>query len=118
MKCCDITSGRLKSKITIQQRVSADDGSGGRTDTWTTVAEPFAWWKVVSGSERWLAMRVSPQKRVRAIIRFKGGSEGNPLYSSKDRVIYRGFTYAIEAVTDIDDNQTWIEIMLVQGEAS
>lgn len=118
MKCCDITTGKLKSRITIQRRASVDDGMGGKTDGWTTIAQPFTWWKVISGSERWQAMRVSPQKRVRAIIRFKGNAEGNPLYSSNERVLYRGFTYAIEAVTDIEDSQTWLELMLVQGEAS
>ena len=118
MKCCDITAGRLKAKITIEQRLSVVDAMGGQTDTWTAVAQPFAWWKVVSGAERWQSMRISPQKRVRAVIRFKGTPDGNPLYSSNDRVKYRDFTYAIEAVTDIEDSQTWLELMLVQGESS
>jgi len=118
MKCCDITAGKLKSRIAIQQRASVADGAGGFTDGWATIAQPFAWWKVLTGAERWQAMRISPQKRVRAIIRFKGSAEGNPLYSSNERVTYRGFTYAIEAVSDIEDSQTWLELMLVQGESS
>lgn len=118
MKCCDIHSGKLKSKITIERLTDVPDGSGGSTRTWATEGTPFAIWKGLSGGERWLAMRVSPANRFRAIIRFKGDANGGPYYSGADRVVYRGRTYAIDSVIDMDDEQKYLELMLTETKAS
>ncbi len=115
MKCCDISAGKLRSKVTIQRKANTPDGAGGWHETWATEGQPFAMWKALSGGEKWQAMRVSPQNRVRLIIRFKGDAEGAPYYSGADRVKYKGRTYSIESVIDVEDRKKWLELMIVEG---
>ena len=115
MKCCDINAGKLRSKVTIQRKTNTPDGAGGWTEVWATAGQPFAMWKALSGSEKWQAMRVSPQNRVRLITRFKDDGNGAPFYSGADRVKYKGRTYSIESVIDIEDRKKWLEIMIVEG---
>ena len=118
MKCCDINAGKLKSKITIERATDTADTSGGSIRVWATEGTPRAMWKGLSGGERWQAMRVSPENRFRAIIRFKGDANGAPYYSASDRVKYRGRTYSITSVMDMDDEQKYLELMLTETKAS
>lgn len=114
-KCCDIHSGKLRSKIKIERVSKTPDGSGGWKDGWATIGEPFAWWKGLTGGEQFQAMRVSPENRVKIIIRYEDDGDGSPFYSGADRVTYRKRTYSIESVIDIEDRRKWLELMLVEG---
>jgi len=120
MRCCDITAGKLSSKITIERNTPAADGEGGFTDAWA--ADPaggvWAMVKPVGGSERWFAERVTPGNRYRFVIRFRGNGSGAPYYSAEDRVVYNGRTYGIESVVDIDDEHRYLEIVAVENKAS
>ena len=118
MKCCDITAGKLKSKITIERLTNTPDGSGGSVRTWATEGTPKALIRGLSGGERWQAMRISPENRFRAIIRFRGNASGAPYYTAADRVTYRGNTYAITSVMDMEDKRKFLELMLVETKAS
>ncbi len=115
MKCCNIHAGMLRSKVTIQRKANTPDGAGGWLEVWATAGQPFAMWKALSGGERWQAMRVSPHNRVRLVIRFKDDGNGAPYYSGADRVKYKGRTYSIESVLDIEDRRKFLEIMVVEG---
>jgi len=105
----------LNAQIVIERKNRVADGMGGSVDSWATEATVWANWKGLSGSERWQAMRVSPQNRFRAIIRFRGDVHGAPYYTAEDRVAYKGRTYAIESVIDMEDRQEWLELVLVEG---
>ena len=119
VNCCSKYSARqLKSRITIQRKTQAADGMGGWTETWSAGDDVWAMWKPLSGSERVQAMRVSPSLSVRAVIRFRGDAEGAPYYTAADRVVYRGRTYDISAVIDVDDAGEWLELMLIEGKPS
>jgi SPP1 family predicted phage head-tail adaptor len=119
VKCCSKYNARqLKSRIVIQRKAQASDGMGGWTETWSAGDDVWALWKPMSGSERVQAMRVSPSLSVRAVIRFRGDAEGAPYYSAADRVTYRGRTYNITAVIDVDDAGEWLELMLSEGSPS
>ena len=118
MKCCDINSGMLRETISIERATRVSDTMGGVTTTWAEIAAPRAYIKGLSGGERFLAMRVSPSTRKRAVIRFVDDGSGSPEYTGADRVIYKGKTHSIESVIDIEERKRWIEIMLVQGTAT
>jgi len=118
MKCCDISAGELTRKITIQRKTRADDGYGGVTDTWATLATPFAKIKALSGYEQHLADRVIPGQRYRAVIRFRGDSNNAPYYTTNDQISYKGRTYAIETVVDVEERRKWLEITMVEGKKS
>lgn len=120
MKCCDITAGMLRSLITLERATSTPDGEGGFTDTWAQDPPGGVWAHVkpMSGSERWFADRITPGNRYRFVVRFRGDANGAPYYSAKDRIVYNGRTYGIEAVVDIDDAGRFLEIMAVENKAS
>lgn len=113
--CGKYSAGMLQSKITIERKTRTSDGMGGVTETWATAGTPWAMWKALSGSELWAAMRINPNVKVKAVIRFKGDANGAPYYGPADRVTYRGRQYAVVAVTDPDDRQEWLEMMLSEG---
>ena len=120
IKCCDITAGKLNRLITIERASTTPDSEGGFTDAWT--ADPaggvWAMVKPMSGAERWFAERVTPGNRYRFVIRFKGDGNGAPYYTIADRVVYNGRTLGIEAVTDIEDEGRYLEVLAVENKAS
>lgn len=119
VSCCSKYRARdLSARITIQRKAQAADGMGGSTETWATIGEVWAMWKPLRGSERYQAMRITSQPRATAIIRFRGDSFGAPFYSAADRVQYKGRTYNIESVIDVDDDGDWLELGLVEGAPS
>lgn len=112
--CAKIKSRDLKARIKIERKARTADGQGGFEVTWSQVGYPWAKWSPMTGSEQFQAMRVGSQVRVKAIIRFKGNSDGAPYYSAEDRVTYLGRTYGIESVTDIENMHRFLELMLTE----
>lgn len=125
LKCCDINSGMLRSRIIIERKVKTSDGMGGFTETWSADPAGGVWanWQGYKGtaqynSEEFRAMRQTPINRFRVIIRFRGDSYGAPYYNEADRIIHRGREYGIESLLDVEDAQQWIELTAIQGRAS
>lgn len=119
VKCSSKYSARdLRYTITIQRKTRASDGMGGFTEMWSAGDDVRAMWKPLSGSEAYRAMRISPEARVVSVIRFRGDANGAPYYITGDRVQFRGRTYNIEAVIDVDGAQDWLELALVEGRPS
>lgn len=120
MKCCDVNSGLLRTKIEVQRLTATGDGEGGQTDVWTSdpVGGVYAHVKVISGNERWIADRTTPGNKYRIVIRHRDDGSGNPYYSSKDRVLINGKEWGILSVTDVDQRRKWIEIIAVENEPS
>lgn len=118
VKCCAPAKYRpqhLTERLTIQRLTTARTQYGGFSDTWATIATPFAMVRALGGGERWMAQRVSPHVRYRAVIRYVGDANGAPAYGAADRVTWRGREYAIEAVMDPEGDGRWMELMLVEG---
>lgn len=119
VSCCSKYSARqLRSRITIQQKTQATDDMGGWTETWDAGTAVWAMWKPMTGSERVRAMGIEPMLSVRAVIRFRGNADGAPYYSAADRVVYKGRTYNIRSIVDVDDMGDWLELTLAEGEPS
>lgn len=119
VSCCSKYNARqLKSRITIQSKTQVSDSMGGWTETWSAGTAVWAMWKPMSGNERVQAMRIQPGLSVRAVIRFRGNAQGAPYYSAADRVVYRGRTYNITAIVDVDDAGEWLELFLTEGAPS
>ena len=119
VKCASKYNARqLRARVKIQRKTQASDGMGGWNETWSAGDDLWAMWKPMSGNERVQAMRVSPSLSVKAVTRFRGNDDGAPYYSAEDRVQYRGRTYNIKAVIDVDGMQDWLELMLEEGKPS
>lgn len=125
MKCCEMHSGLLRFPIIIERVTETPDGAGGVTRAWA--ADPaggvYAFWEVKKGEFQFTAERAHGDRlvsygRYRAVIRFRGDDNGAPYYTSADRVLFRGQYYNIEAVTDADGGQRWLELALMLSEPS
>lgn len=113
--CSKYSAGDLKAKITISRKTTAADGMGGVSDTWVVIGSPWAMWRALSGNEAYAAQRINPRVKVKAVIRFKGDGANAPFYGPQDKVTYKGRDYAVMAVLDVDDSETWLELSLDEG---
>ncbi len=117
MKCGEITSKHLKTRIAIRRRTLVAGSFGAYTET-TTDHNVWAWVRAVSGTERIFAERVTPGERYRVVVRFRGDANGNPFWTIDDRVIIRTKEWAIESVIDMDDEGRWIEMRCVENRST
>ena len=115
MACSKIKAGDLKHPIVIERKTSTRDSMGGFTDVWASIGTTKAKIKPLSGSEKWQAMRISPQARFKVTIRFRGDSDGNPFYVAADRVLYRNHYYAIESSINVEMDSRFLELTIVEG---
>ena len=120
MKCCDITSGKLNTLITIERNTPSPDGEGGFTESWAAdpVGGVWAWVRAVGGSERWMAERVAPGNRYRIVIRFRGDGNGAPYYGIGDRMQINGRELGITSVVDVEGESRYLEIMAMENAPS
>lgn len=110
--------GALDERITIQRYTSTTDDMGGQVHTWADLDTVWADMAPVGGSESWEEMRTTGMTRFRAIIRWQEDGNGQPKFTNLDRVTWRGREYAIEAVMPRGSRKSFIELALVENEAS
>lgn len=117
VKCCDISAGKLRTKIYIERRTRTSDGMGGFTDSWTRdpIQGVFADVRALTGTERDEAGRVHTGNLMRAIIRYRGDALGAPYYSGNDRVIIRGREFGILSVMDIEFRQKYLQLSIFES---
>jgi SPP1 family predicted phage head-tail adaptor len=94
-----IRAGDLDRRIRIERASSTQDpGSGENVETWTALATVWASKRDVSDRERIAAAEVQAEITTRFIIRYSSTvASVNP----KDRIIFDGRTYGIEAVKEV-----------------
>lgn len=112
MKCCDLTSGKLRHIINIERAVQTPDGAGGSTQVWQTVTPARAWIKPISGGERLQALRLESDVTTRVFVRY--GVD----VTASDRINYTGRLYVIKAVLNLEEANKWLEIYAVEGPAT
>lgn len=99
----------LRHQITLQNRLSANDGFGQEQQTWIDVANCFAQVEAASGmSEVSGSAEASPVKYV-MFIRYRAG------VSARMRLIYAGKVFEIDSVMDLDERHKWLQIDCTQG---
>ena len=117
---CDISIGDLKHLVTIERRTRTSDGMGGYTESWE--ADPadgiYCKMQFLTGTERWEYYRNVPGNLIRLTTRFKDDGNGAPYWTTADRVKYRGRTYDILAISDVDWDRMWIKIDCYESGAS
>ena len=112
MKCCQLTSGMLRHRITVQRPAETPDGAGGATQTWQDVATVRAFVKPISGGERLQAMRLESDVTTRIFARY--GLD----VDAEDRITYDGRLFVVKAVLNLEEANKWLEIYTVEGQAT
>jgi len=107
-----VTCGR--TFITIQERVSVDDGAGGRTTSWVDVCTAFGTPRWVKGSERTASSdgdQVATLETWLITIRFKSG------ITTAMRVVWNGDNYNIRSAADRDQKGRHLVLEIERGVA-
>jgi SPP1 family predicted phage head-tail adaptor len=112
-KCCDIKAGLFQTTIRFERKTRTPNGSGGFTDTWSTLvgSATRAQVKALSGFERLQADRVNASTRERIMCRYFAGLRPD------DRVIIEGRAYNITFVNDVERRKRFYEIDISGGVA-
>lgn len=113
-KCCDMHSGKLRTRIEFQRKTRLPDGAGGFSETWSKIsgAPEYAYARAVSGSERYASDRVEARTKVRVTVRYFDGLRDD------DRVVINGDAHNITFINNVDFRGRWLEIDLAGGAAT
>lgn len=112
MRCCDITAGKLKNRIELQQLVIVEDGAGGNTRTWKTIQSVWAMLRQTGGGERLQNDRLTATANFKATIRYRAG------ISAVNRIVFQGKAYQIRSVDNIEFANKYLELTLENGVAT
>lgn len=110
MRCCNLTSGKLRHQISIERATKTDDGGGGSINVWAGIVSTRAFVKPISGGERFNAMRLEADTTHRIFIRYRTG------FTTSDRVNYGGRLMQIRAIINIEEQNKWLEIYADENE--
>ena len=94
--------GILRSRIIIEEKAIADNGFGGHTETWSTLATVWAKVEHLSGRELQLAQLVGPDIFYEITIRYRSDVTTN------HRINYSGRYFNIRDVKDLDNRHQWL----------
>lgn len=107
-------SGRLRERVTIQQRTMASDGMGGQTETWSTLATVWAGVLPRQANREALVIAANQlQARSGFDVRIRYRDDVSPSM----RVSWRGNTLEVESVSDPDQRKREIVLSCISKEA-
>lgn len=101
----NIESGKLRHRITIQQRSTTQDVYGEPTDTWTTFATVWASVEPIIGREFFASEQVQAEVTTKIRIRNLDG------ILPKMRVSFGSKIYDIKAIMNIEERNREILLM-------
>ncbi len=104
----------LNRRLTLQERVTAPDGSGGFDVTWSDLGTLWADMRVTRGTERVVGGRISQSVSWRIRVRSAPiGAPSRPLpeqrFTEGDRV------FTILAVSELPDTDQYLECWAEEG---
>ena len=99
--------GILRSRIIIEKKAFADNGFGGHSETWSTLATVWAKVEHLSGRELQLAQQVSPTITEEMTIRYRNDVADNSK-TEEYRINYNNKKHNIRGVKDLDNMHKWL----------
>lgn len=109
MKCCDITPSMLNRKIEIQRLTVIANDAGGFSESWTTLASPWAKIKNASGTELIHADQLGAVAFSDFTIRYRSD------LTETMRIVYRGINFQIRHINNIEEADIWLIIKAERG---
>lgn len=102
-----INAGEFKHPIEIQRYISSIDEDGIPIEEYITILRTRAKIKNMSGYEKIIANADTGIDKKRFYIRFKKDLN----LTTKDRIVYNGYSYNITYVSDIEELHKYYEIV-------
>lgn len=97
--------GKLRHRVTIQNKVTLPDGYGGVTSTWQDVATVWASVEPLNGRELYAAQQVKTELSHRVRIRYMSGIK------PEMRIAFDNRTFEIEAIIDPEERHESLELL-------
>lgn len=113
MKCCDITSGMLKTPVGFQRTTRVSDGAGGFSEEWVAIpgAPTRAHIKAMSGSERFASARVEATATHKVTVRYFPG------LLESDAVFWNGKRANIRFINNLEERNKFLVLDVQTGVA-
>jgi len=100
-----VNIGKLRHRVTIQNKVTLLDGYGGVTSTWQDVATVWASVEPLNGRELYAAQQVKAELTHRIRIRYMSGIK------PEMRIAFDNRTFEIEAIIDPEERHESLELL-------
>jgi len=100
-----VNIGKLRHRVTIQNKVTLPDGYGGVTSTWQDVATVWASVEPLNGRELYAAQQVKAELTHRIRIRYMSGIK------PEMRIAFDNRTFEIEAIIDPEERHESLELL-------
>lgn len=97
--------GKLRHRITIQEKVTVPDGYGGVTSTWKDMAAVWSSVEPLKGRELYAAQQVKTELSHRVRIRYMSGIK------PEMRIAFDNRTFEIEAIIDPEERHESLELL-------
>jgi len=102
-------AGKLRHRITIQERVETQDDYGSSVAAWVTFATVHASVEPISGKELLAAQAINSETRVRMRLRYISG------ITSDMRVSFNLKLYNIQEIIDFKEENRELQLMCNEG---
>lgn len=113
MKCCDLTSGKLRHKIILQRETKTEDNTGGFASVWADyktlygLIEPVT--SSLSAGEQLHAKQLESRISHRIYMRYFTDIK------TDDRLSYNDREMQIRAIINVDERNKWLELHAQEG---
>lgn len=101
-----VTAGDLSTRLTLEAASRTDDGGGGASMVWETVAEVWAAVRATGGGEATALDRVAGSVRHEVVIRYRDDVKPEMRFREGTRI------YGIVAVFDPDRHRRWLRCLV------
>ena len=96
--------GDMQTKVTLQSRSVTTDAGGFQVPAWSTIAQVWARWTNVHGSEAWIAASVEAEQAATVLIRYHSGVDTTcAVLKGSDR-------FEIVSLDNIQDRNEYLEL--------
>lgn len=109
MKCCDITAGMLREKLTIQRQELTQDALGGDVKQFVSIASVFGYVRPTGGSERVFGQQLEATITHKIVIRYR--TNINPA----DRILLRSEPLQIRRILNLEMRDKFLELHCEEG---
>lgn len=103
--------GRLRYKIALQSPTATDDGGGGHSVAWTTVANLWADIRPSGGDETYRQGKVQEKVTHKIYIRYRD------TINTSYRINYDSRNFNIKNILNVDERDRYLELTCTEGEA-
>ena len=111
-----VEPGRLRTPVTLQQRIVAEDAAGNQTQSWETVMQAMAAVNSLYGQEYWAAAAQGQQDTVTAVLRWCPalGQAAADADLTGWRIVIEEVPYRILRFDDVEFRHTLVKIRAVR----